>query len=110
MELGLAGQLLPCVPASPDVQVVPGSALDGKVGKIPSAFNAAGLAHGLKDWQKRDILENELAIWRKDPRLNICVRTGEISGVYAIDVDVERSPRAANRAHLLAHGETVGWV
>lgn len=59
------------------------------MGKIPSAFNAQGQAHGLKDWQKREILPNELALWRKDPRLNICVRLGEISGVYAIDVDVD---------------------
>jgi hypothetical protein len=88
-ELGLAGNLLPCVPAAADVQVLEGSALEGKVGKIPSQFNAAGFAHGLKDWQKRKILDNELALWRKDQRLNICVRTGAISGVYAIDVDIE---------------------
>jgi putative DNA primase/helicase len=94
LELELAGNLLPCVPASPDVSVVPGSALEGKVGKIPSAFNAQGLAHGIREWQKREILPNELAIWRKDPRLNMCVRTGEISGVYALDVDVNDAEKA----------------
>lgn len=100
-ELGLAGNLLPCVPAGDDVQVVPGSALDGKVGKIPSAFNAAGLAHGITSWQKRPILDNELAIWRKDPRLNLCVRLGEISGVHAIDVDVGDSAKAEAIAKVI---------
>jgi putative DNA primase/helicase len=92
--LGLGGNLLPCVPAAADVRVVEGSALEGKVGKIPSQFNAQGLAHGLKEWQKRPILANELAIWSKDPRLNICVRTGPISGVYAFDVDISDSATA----------------
>lgn len=87
--LGLGGNLLPCVPSAPDVKVVPGSQLEGKVGKIPSAFNREGLAHGLKDWQKRPILSAEVQQWSADPRLNICVRTGPISGVYAIDVDVD---------------------
>lgn len=87
--LGLGSNLLPCVPFSPDVQVVKGSALDGKVGKIPSQFNSSGLAHGLLDWQKRPILSNEIQLWQADRRLNICVRTGALSGVYALDVDVE---------------------
>lgn len=88
-ELGLTRHLLPCVPAASDVVCVPGSALEGKVGKIPSQFNAMGQAHGLKDWQKRSIDPAEVALWARDRRLNLCVRTGQISGVYAIDVDVE---------------------
>jgi hypothetical protein len=108
--LGLGGNLLPCVPAGPDVRVLAGSALAGKVGKIPSQFNHAGEAHGLKEWQKREIMSNEIVAWSKDPRLNICVRTGPISGVYAFDVDVEdvelareirehlQSPRSTNSA------------
>jgi hypothetical protein len=87
--LGLGGNLLPCVPAGEDVRVLAGSALEGKVGKIPSQFNRQGEAHGLVEWQKREILSNELQIWSADPRLNICVRTGPISGVYALDVDVD---------------------
>jgi len=88
-ELGLSRNLLPCVPAGPDVQISAGSALMGKLGKIPSAFNSRNEAHGLEKWQSRVIHDNELALWRKDPRLNICVRTGPISGVYAIDVDID---------------------
>ena len=98
--LGLGGNLLPCVPAHPDVKVLAGSALEGKTGKIPSQFNRNGEAHGLKDWQKREILSNELQLWMTDPRLNICVRTGKISGVGAIDVDIDD---AAIAAEILEH-------
>jgi hypothetical protein len=87
--LGLGANLLPCVPASPDVKVVKGSALEGKVGKIPSQFNREGEAHGLTAWQKRPIQSAEVQQWAVDPRLNVCVRLGPLSGVYAIDVDVE---------------------
>lgn len=86
--LGLGSHLLPCVPASPDVRVLKNSAIEGKVGKIPSQFNRDGEAHGLKEWQKREIMSAEVQQWSADPRLNICVRTGPISGVYAIDVDI----------------------
>lgn len=87
--LGLGANLLPCVPAAPDVKVLAGSALQGKVGKIPSQFNANGEAHGLKEWSKRQILGNEVALWSQDRRLNLCVRTGPLSGVYAFDIDVD---------------------
>lgn len=89
LVLGLGGNLLPCVPFSPDVKVQEGSALAGKVGKIPSMFNARGEAHGLTGWQKREVSPSEVSAWSKDPRLNLCVRTGPLSGVYALDVDVE---------------------
>ena len=87
--LGLGANLLPCVPASPNVKVLEGSALTGKVGKIPSMFNGRGEAHGLLAWQKREIAPSELAEWAKDPRLNLCVRTGPISGIYALDIDID---------------------
>jgi putative DNA primase/helicase len=96
--LGLGGNLLPCVPAGDDVRVLAGSALEGKVGKIPSQFNRNGEAHGLKDWQKREILSNELQLWQADPRLNICVRTGPISGVYAFDIDIDSDQAGAVRS------------
>ena len=102
--LGLGGNLLPCVPAGEDVAVLPGSALEGKIGKIPSQFNRNGQAHGLKDWQKRPILSNELQIWQADQRLNICVRTGPISGVYALDVDIDDPKTSAAVRLALAAG------
>lgn len=99
--LGLGAHLLPCVPAAPDVRVVAGSAIEGKVGKIPSMFNRAGEAHGITGWSKRPILGNEVALWSQDPRLNLCVRTGPISGVYAVDVDVDDPNTAPGIANVL---------
>jgi hypothetical protein len=87
--LGLGANLLPCVPASADVKVQPGSQLEGKVGKIPSMFNGRGEAHGLTGWQKREIAPSEVAYWASDRRLNLCVRTGPISGIYAFDIDID---------------------
>lgn len=92
--LGLAANLLPCVPFSADVKVQEGSQLEGKVGKIPSMFNGRGEAHGLTGWQKREIAPSEVAYWSKDPRLNLCVRTGPISGIYALDIDVDDREKA----------------
>jgi hypothetical protein len=108
--LGLGANLLPCVPAGDDVRVLAGSALEGKVGKIPSQFNRNGEAHGLKDWQKRDILSNEVQLWSQDRRLNICIRTGPISGVYALDVDIE-DLAVVNQIHglLFDAGLKYGW-
>ena len=101
MELELGAQLLPVVPANCLAPVKPGSALEGKKGKVPSAITN-GQAHGLREWQKRELLPAELALWRKDGRLNFCVRTGPISGVYAIDVDVEDEAQARQIKAMLA--------
>ena len=100
MMLGLGSNLLPCVPASPDVTLLEGSALKGKLGKIPSMFYG-DKAGGIKGWQKKVITGEELHGWRNDPRLNACVRTGPISGVYAIDVDVEEEARVRAISQLL---------
>ena len=99
--LGLGANLLPCVPASPGVKVLEGSALAGKVGKIPSMFSARGEAHGLLAWQKRDIMPTEIREWSTDPRLNMCVRTGPISGIYAFDIDVENRAKAEEIVTLI---------
>jgi hypothetical protein len=101
LVLGLGADLLPCVPNSPGVKVAPGSALRGRLGKIPSQFNSNGEAHGLREWQKRQILSNEVANWSKDRRLNLCVRTGPESGIYAIDIDVESSEKAAEIVRMI---------
>lgn len=94
LELGLRGHLLPCVPFTEGLKIAPGSTLN-KIGKVPSAFNAAGHVHGIKGWQIKDITDDEVAVWSSDPRLNICVRTGPISGVYALDVDVADPVKSA---------------
>jgi putative DNA primase/helicase len=109
LVLGLGADLLPCVPNSPGVKVAPGSALEGRVGKIPSQFNSNGEAHGLREWQKRPILSNEVANWSRDGRLNLCVRTGPISGVYAFDIDVE-DESLVRKICTLIYSETPGTV
>jgi len=101
MVLGLGANLLPCVPAGDDVVVVKGSALESKVGKIPSMFNRAGEAHGLKEWQKREIMSAEIQQWAADPRLNICVRLGPLSGVYCLDIDVDDRAKAEEIMQLI---------
>jgi hypothetical protein len=101
LVLGLGANLLPCVPYSADVKVAEGSALAGKVGKIPSQFNRNGEAHGLKDWQKREIAPWEVAQWSNDRRLNLCVRTGPISGCYALDIDVDDREKAEQIVTLI---------
>jgi len=100
LVLGLSANLLPCVPAAPDVKVLDGSALAGKVGKIPSQFNARGEAHGLLGWQKRAISSEETSQWSKDRRLNLCVRTGPISGIYAFDIDIDDDRAAAVHQYI----------
>lgn len=100
ITLGLGANLLPCVPAGEDVRVLKGSALEGKVGKIPSQFNHAGEAHGLKDWQRREIMSNETVAWSKDRRLNLCVRTGPKSHVYAFDIDIDSDQAGAVRSAI----------
>jgi hypothetical protein len=99
--LGLGANLLPCVPASPDVKVQEGSQLAGKVGKIPSMFNGRGEAHGLTGWQKREIAPSEVAHWSKDRRLNMCVRTGPISGCYVFDIDEDDPAKAEDIVQLI---------
>jgi hypothetical protein len=100
LMLGLGANLLPCVPYSADVRVAPGSALEGKIGKIPSAFNGRGEAHGILGWPTRDISPAEVAAWSQDRRLNLCVRTGPVSGAYAFDIDID-DERAFEVQHLI---------
>lgn len=101
LVLGLGANLLPCVPASPDVKVQAGSQLEGKVGKIPSMFNGRGEAHGITGWQKREIAPSEVKYWTNDRRLNLCVRLGPISGVYALDIDVDDREKAEEIVALI---------
>jgi hypothetical protein len=86
LVLGLGAHLLPCVQA--DAQPTPGSSIK-KFGKVPSLYDGRGQAFGLSGWQKRPILGSEVQAWSADSRLNLCLRTGPISGVYAVDVDIE---------------------
>ena len=99
--LGLSSNLLPCVPAAPDVKVLAGSALEGKVGKIPSVFNAEGYAHGLTKWQSRNTSVDEVDAWSQGERYNVCIRTGKPSGIFAFDVDISEPTAASTALDLL---------
>lgn len=107
--LGLGANLLPCVPASPDVKVQEGSQIEGKVGKIPSMFNGRGEAHGLTGWQKREIAPSEVKHWASDRRLNLCVRLGSISNIYAFDIDID-DERALDVRHLIERTLDITFV
>jgi len=97
LVLGLGANLLPCVPASPDVQVAEGSALKGKLGKLPSQYNS----HGLLAWNSREIRPSEVAQWSTDRRLNICLRLGPISGCYVFDIDEDDPAKAEDIVQLI---------
>lgn len=83
MVLGLGADLLPVVP---DEHATPreGSKVK-KFGKIPSQYDGAGCAFGIKDWTRLTITPEHVAIWSKDRRYSMCVRS---SAVRAIDVDL----------------------
>jgi hypothetical protein len=98
VELGLGANLLPCVQA--DAEPGQGSKIK-TFGKVPSAYDPLGFAYGLKGWQKRELLPNELAQWRKDPLLNICVRLGPLSGVYCLDIDVDDREKSEEIVQLI---------
>lgn len=89
--LGFGADLLPVVP---DKDAVPSPLSKVKVfGKIPSMYNQHGEAHGIAQWQKREITEDEVEHWSNDRRLSLCVRA---RAVRAIDVDIT-DPKLAER-------------
>ncbi len=89
LALGLGDNLLPVV-NDPNVEPTPGSKVK-KFGKIPSMYDREGRAHGLPEWQKMPISPGNLDYWSADGRYSMCLRLGPLSGVYAIDVDVDDS-------------------
>jgi hypothetical protein len=101
MVLGLGANLLPCVPYSDDVKVADGSALAGKVGKLPSQYNSHGEAHGLLAWNSREIHPREVAQWSQDRRLNICLRLGPISSCYVFDIDEDDPAKSEEIVQLI---------
>ncbi len=84
LVLGVGRDLLPVVP-DPRATPSPNSKVKA-FGKIPSIYDREGNAVGLAKWTEREISEADVARWRNDPRLGLCVRT---SAVRALDVDVD---------------------
>ncbi|MDE2105208.1 MAG: bifunctional DNA primase/polymerase, partial [Patescibacteria group bacterium] len=87
--LGLGADLLPVVP-DPNARAAPYSAVS-KFGKIPSVYDQEDQAHGLKEWQTREITPAAVKHWSADRRYSMCVRA---SAARAIDVDIDSNIRA----------------
>ena len=84
VEAGLANDLLPVV-CDPDVPISPTSTLTS-LGKTPSAVDARGRAHGIKDWTTKFSTEDEIQYWASDGRLGICLQT-RLCKVFDVDVE-----------------------
>lgn len=94
--LGLGADLLPVVP---DKNAKPSPLSKVKAfGKIPSAYNHRGEAHGIAQWQSREIIEDEVEHWSEDRRLSLCVRA---KAVRAIDVDITNPELAEQISNVL---------
>lgn len=81
--LGLAEDLLPVV-SDPNAQISPKSGLKS-VGKVPSLFDRNGQVVGILRWSKKRVSRADIAEWKANDRLGICVQTRT---VRAIDIDV----------------------
>lgn len=106
---GMGEDLLPVVSA-PGVPVAARSALK-EVGKTPSLIVGPGVGEvvGLPGWTSRKVSPRDLAAWRRDNRLGLCLRT---SRVRAIDVDVPdktTSSAVRNYLEMLAGPLPVRW-
>lgn len=98
--LNLSGDLLPVVP---DESATPTAMSKVKrFGKIPSLYNAEGHAHGIPDWTTLPINDGNIAHWREDRRYSLCLRLGQHSGCYAIDVDVDDFDLTGEIADIVA--------
>ena len=84
VEAGLANDLLPVV-CDLDVPISPTSTLTS-LGKTPSAVDARGRAHGIKDWTTKFSTEDEIQHWASDGRLGICLQT-RLCKVFDVDVE-----------------------
>jgi RecA-family ATPase len=84
VEAGLANDLLPVV-CDPDVPISPTSTLTS-LGKTPSAVDARGRVHGIKDWTTKFSTEDEIQHWASDGRLGICLQT-RLCKVFDVDVE-----------------------
>ncbi|MCW9733722.1 DUF5906 domain-containing protein [Avibacterium sp. 20-15] len=75
-NLGLGADLLPVV-SDPNVGLSPRSRIKEK-GKLPSVINNEDMIAGLSNWTNRQITPEKINQWKKDDRLGVCIRTGNI--------------------------------
>lgn len=84
VDAGLGDDLLPVV-CDLNVPISPSSSLVG-LGKIPSAIDGKGYAHGIIGWPSKRATSNEIERWSADDRLGICLQTRQCK---VFDVDIE---------------------
>lgn len=87
---GLTEDLLPVV-SNPGARISPDSNLKS-LGKVPSLYNAAGMAVGLSRWTEKQATGRDVDRWSAVPDLGICIQTRT---VRALDVDIEDEAAAA---------------
>lgn len=80
----LGPDLLPTV-CDQKVPISPMSKLT-QLGKVPSAINQQGHAHGLRNWTSKFATPAEIEGWSNDDRLGICLQMRQYK---VFDVDVE---------------------
>lgn len=91
--LGLTADLLPVV-SDASIGISLNSTMQA-AGKTPSIVGGDGLIVGLAQWTQRQSTAGNVARWRADGRLGICLQT---RNVRAIDVDVPQGEQAAEIA------------
>lgn len=84
VDTGLGDDLLPVV-CDRSVPISPRSSLR-ELGKVPSAIDESGYAHGIKDWPNRNATIEEIERWSSDDRLGLCLQTRKCK---VFDVDIE---------------------
>ncbi len=99
-SFGLRTELMPIV-TDPTAQPAPRSAVK-QFGKIPSLYDAKGRTYGIANWTGRDFSLASSVKWRHDPRYGIGLRTGPLSGVYAIDCDLTDAAAATEAQRIIA--------
>lgn len=84
VEAGLTADLLPIV-CDTTVEISPTSRLTS-LGKIPSAVDSRGRAHGFKNWTSKVTTIDEVETWSRNDRLGICLQT-RLCKVFDVDVE-----------------------
>lgn len=106
--LGLTADLLPVV-SNPEAKVSANSTIR-QLGKTPSLYNPKGMVVGIPKWTSKIADATEIAKWRSQPDLGICIQTRHLR---AIDIDVDDETKAqAIRAFFEQHleeGLPVRW-
>lgn len=93
-KLGLTADLLPVV--SDTATPLHEKSKLTSLGKVPSQITSAGYAVGIPEWTSRHATtDKDIGRWLRDTRHGICLRTGNIVEVCALDGDIADKAFAA---------------